>query len=232
MLYHLLRYIEIFRSSSSECRRSTIFNSNGGGRSNNGVSFNNDRMGRGQRTNRTNFRGDTYFHPPTTNVTNNFLFLDRPYPDTPWTPSNNNSNNSNDAPWRNNNRGGSNNNFGGGNNNSNNFNDNFDGGNNMFNNDNNFSSGLLQSFESIVFLIKFSILSQILSAIGIRVAVTLITASAVVVVAAATAVVAEAIPRIICRHLIVTLAGSTTTATTQIIVAVEMEIQILETIDS
>lgn len=61
------------------------------------------------------------------------LFIDRPYPEAPWT-SNNNSNN--DAPWRNNNRGG-NSNFGG----NNNFSDNFDGGN-MFNSDNNFSSGM------------------------------------------------------------------------------------------
>ena len=73
-----LRYIEIFRSSSSECRRSTIFNNGGGGGGNGngngngngprnnggggglGGGFNNDRgMGRGQRNNRTNFRGES-----------------------------------------------------------------------------------------------------------------------------------------------------------------------------
>lgn len=60
LLCRWFRYIEIFRSSSSECRRSTIFNTvgrnNGGG---DGGGFNNDRgfNGRGQRNTRTNFRG-------------------------------------------------------------------------------------------------------------------------------------------------------------------------------
>lgn len=61
--YRFLRYIEIFRSSSSECRRSTIFGntgrSNGGPVGGGGMSFNNDRMGRGPR-NRSNFRGELF----------------------------------------------------------------------------------------------------------------------------------------------------------------------------
>ncbi|XP_070507751.1 heterogeneous nuclear ribonucleoprotein H2 [Chironomus tepperi] len=100
------RYIEIFRSSASECRRSTmLFNRGGGGGGMNSGGFGNDRMmnrggGPGPRNNR-NFR-------------------DRPYPDNNWS----------DGPWRNNNRGGNN---GGGNNNF--GNDSF-GGNNMFSSDN------------------------------------------------------------------------------------------------
>jgi heterogeneous nuclear ribonucleoprotein F/H len=81
------RYIEIFRSSASECRRSTMLFNRDGGMNSGG--FGGDRMmnrggGPGPRNNR-NFR-------------------DRPYPDNNWS----------DGPWRNNNRGGGNN---GGNNN-------------------------------------------------------------------------------------------------------------------
>lgn len=133
----LFRYIEIFRSSSSECRRSTIFNNNGrnSGGTSSSMNFNTDRSGRGQRNNRTNFRGKDLI--TSLHFNQLFLVVDRPYPDTPWSQNNNNIGNenggSNDAPWRNNSR---NSNFG-----NNNFNDNFDGGNNMFNNDSNFSSG-------------------------------------------------------------------------------------------
>lgn len=141
---HFPRYIEIFRSSSSEWRRSTSgFNGNGGGNGGgglgrNGGGFNNDRMamgGRGQRNNRTNFRGKLIHRQPFDSLTSS-PFVDRPYPDTPWNQGNNNNNQGNDMPWRNNNRS---NNFGGG------GGGNFDGpGNNMFNNSNsndNFSSG-------------------------------------------------------------------------------------------
>ncbi|KAG5672634.1 hypothetical protein PVAND_002748 [Polypedilum vanderplanki] len=117
------RYIEIFRSSASECRRSTMFtrnmnNSNFGGNGNNGFSSN-DRMSGGGGNQRNNFR----------NQRNNFR--DRPYPDQggPW---NSNSNSNDNHSWRNNNR--SNNDMN--RNYSNNTGDNF---NSMFNNMNDFN---------------------------------------------------------------------------------------------
>lgn len=146
------RYIEIFRSSSSECRRATILNSNG--RGNDNVGFNNDRgfNGRGQRNNRSNFRGELKLHFNVLEDLILFLIQDRPYPDLPWG-SNNSNNSNNDAPWRNNNRGNGNNNYGGGgNNNNSNGNSSFNsggfgGGNsNPFNNSssNSFSAGETQ----------------------------------------------------------------------------------------
>lgn len=99
----------------------------GGGGMNN---FNNDRMGRGQRNNRTNFRGNWIWITIWKGINVLFPSKDRPYPDTPWNQGNNDN-----SQWRNNNSNNGGRSFG-----------NFSGGNN-FNNDNfndNFSTGKIK----------------------------------------------------------------------------------------
>lgn len=108
------RYIEIFRSSSSECRRATLFSSNsrfsgsqGNGGGSGGGGYNDRGMSRGgggpggPRNNRSNFR-------------------DRPYPQNNF--GGNNMGN-NDSPWKSNRN-------------------NFDSGNNMYNNSGNGGNNL------------------------------------------------------------------------------------------